>query len=70
MSLKLSLLAIHELLLVSIPGGAAPAPNEKVAVVTQLYQEFAWEALIGEPQLPGQELLEQPREALVRYFRG
>jgi hypothetical protein len=50
--------------------GSPAAPSEKVSVVSQLYQEFAWEAVIAEPQLSEQGLLDQPRAVLVRYFEG
>jgi hypothetical protein len=38
-----------------------------VAAVTRLYKDYAWEAVIEEPIVPG-SLLEQPRSVLARYF--
>lgn len=70
MSTRLLIFLLIEVLLATLLGGSPPAPSEKVRVVTQLYQEFAWEAVIAEPGLPEQGLLEQPREILVRYFES
>jgi hypothetical protein len=44
------------------------AQRTPVAVVAQLYRDFAWEALIDEPRWPGHSLVEQPRNVLARYF--
>lgn len=39
-----------------------------VQVVAQLYRDFAWEAVVEQPQWRGHELLNQPRTVLARYF--
>jgi hypothetical protein len=43
-----------------------PQPNAQVAIVTQLYRDFAWEAVLFQPDLPG--LFDQPRDVLEKYF--
>lgn len=39
-----------------------------VATVAQLYRDFAWEAVVEEPEWHGHDLMEQPRAILLRYF--
>lgn len=39
-----------------------------IQVVAQLYRDFAWEAIIDEPEWVGHDLLDQPRLVLERYF--
>lgn len=70
MSVRLLILLLIELGLAPLLVGSAPVPSEKVRVVSRLYQEFAWEAVIADPELPGQGLLDQPREVLARFFEG
>ncbi len=48
--------------------GQARAPTDAVATVAQLYRDFAWEAVVEEPDWRGHGLLEQPRSMLLRYF--
>lgn len=48
--------------------GAEPASNSPVATVVKLYKTYAWEAIIDEPELEGQGLLEQPKAELQKYF--
>jgi hypothetical protein len=50
-------------LAVSLPAGAS---DSAVSTVVRLYEEFAWEAVIVEPRLPG--LIDQPRAVLQKYF--
>jgi hypothetical protein len=50
------------------PARASSAQAGSTAVVVQLYRDFAWEAVFDEPVSPGRALLEQPRDALLRYF--
>ena len=45
-----------------------PAQKTATAVVAQLYRDFAWEAVVEEPDWPGHGLLDQPRSLLSRYF--
>jgi hypothetical protein len=45
-----------------------PAQTTPVQAVAQLYRDFAWEAVIDEPQWRGHELFQQPRPVLARYF--
>jgi hypothetical protein len=45
---------------------AAPPPPGPDAVVSQLYKDFAWEAVPDHAEKPG--LIEQPRAVLQRYF--
>lgn len=39
-----------------------------VQVVAQLYRDFAWEAVVDQPEWRGHELLNQSRTVLARYF--
>ncbi len=39
-----------------------------VGVVAQLYRDFAWEAVMDEPEWRGHSLMEQPQTVLARYF--
>ncbi len=49
---------------------AAPLQAQEggVAVVAQLYRDFAWEVVVAEPMWHGHYLLEQPRAVLERYL--
>jgi hypothetical protein len=48
---------------------AQRATSSSAAVtVVQLYRDFAWEAVVEEPEWPGHALLDQPRAILLRYF--
>jgi len=42
--------------------------SSAVATVAQLYRDFAWEAVVEEPEWRGHDLLDQPRAILLRYF--
>jgi hypothetical protein len=58
-------------LLVACASAAHGEPNTKsgaVQVVAQLYRDFAWEAIIDEPEWVGHDLLDQPRSVLEGYF--
>jgi hypothetical protein len=48
--------------------GHLSAQAGPVTVVAQLYRDFAWEAVVDEPDWRGHALLEQGRDVLVRYF--
>ena len=39
-----------------------------VATVAQLYRDFAWEAVVEDPEWHGHGLIDQPRAILRRYF--
>ena len=43
--------------------------DTSVGVVARLYHDFAWEVVIDEPR-PNDDLLDQPRAVLERYFTG
>jgi hypothetical protein len=45
---------------------AAPPPTGADAVVSQLYKDFAWEAVPDHAEKPG--FIDQPRAVLRRYF--
>jgi hypothetical protein len=47
---------------------APPGRTSAVNIVAQLYRDFAWEAVVQEPEWHGHGLLEQPRDVLARYF--
>ncbi len=52
-----------------LAGASALAAEETPAqVVTRLYRDFAWEAVIEEPVAAGKTLVEQPRDVLRRYL--
>ena len=48
--------------------GAPAEKVEMVGVVAQLYRDFAWEAVIDDPEWKGHSLLDQSRQTLERYF--
>src|SRR2546428_13926594 len=43
-------------------------PPSAVTTVAQLYRDFAWEAVVEEPEWSGHGLMDQPRAILLRYF--
>jgi hypothetical protein len=45
---------------------AQAAEPPSVAIVSQLYRDFAWEAVLAPPAAPG--LAQQPKSVLLRYF--
>lgn len=47
--------------------GESP-PSAAVATVTQLYHDYAWQAVIEEPPNAGVDLFDQPAPVLRRYF--
>jgi hypothetical protein len=52
-----------------LAGVSAFAAEETPAqVVTRVYRDFAWEAVIEEPVAAGKTLAEQPRDVLIRYL--
>jgi hypothetical protein len=59
-------------LLLSTAAVAAPAQRRPisgpVAIVAQLYRDFAWEVVVEEPSFGDHGLLDQPRSVLQRYF--
>ena len=57
--------AIAMMALAAFSAVRADEPPE-VAVVSRLYRDFAWEAVLAEPQAPG--LTDQPKAVLQRYF--
>jgi ABC-type transporter MlaC component len=58
---------LFAILAISISSLAAAAPPPGAdAVVSQLYKDFAWEAVPGHADKPG--LIDQPRAVLRRYF--
>ncbi len=46
--------------------GSSQQASPQAAIVAQLCQDFAWEAVLSEPSLPG--AMDQPRQVLERYF--
>jgi len=56
------------LLVVASPSLAAEQSDARVAVIANLYREFAWEAVISTPESGELGLLDQPRQVLQRYF--
>jgi hypothetical protein len=48
--------------------GPLRAQETGVALVAQLYREFAWEVVVEEPMWRGHAFIEQPRVALARYL--
>ena len=48
--------------------GQRARPSSAVLTVAQLYRDFAWEAVVEEPEWRGHDLLDQPRTVLARYF--
>lgn len=65
--MKTRILTATFLAVISSALGASSGPSA-VDVVTQLYRQFAWEAMIEAPQAPDHDLLEQPRAVLSQYF--
>lgn len=51
----------------AIPAAAEPMPPQ-VALVSKLYQDFAFEAVLEEPTTGYVLFSEQPRRVLLRYF--
>src|SRR5262245_51869826 len=50
-------------------GGAQPKPSAAVALVRQLYADFACEAVLEEPDCDARhQLMDQPRAVLSKYF--
>ncbi|RUL71066.1 DUF3828 domain-containing protein [Dyella choica] len=47
---------------------AEPVPNGAAATVTQVYRDYAWQAVIDEPANAGVDLFDQPAPVLGRYF--
>ena len=45
-----------------------PKPKEAVAAVAKLYRDYAWEAVVEEPNFDDAGLLEQSESVLARYF--
>jgi hypothetical protein len=45
-----------------------PLPVHAASTVVRLYQDYAWEAVIDEPQDTGQALFSQSADVLGRYF--
>ncbi len=56
--------------LLSCSRPAQPAEADAKDVVATLYRDFAWEAVIDEPRMADQALIDQPRPVLSRYFDG
>jgi hypothetical protein len=68
-TMKASALATTLLLAAASSVAAQRAqPSGAVARVAQLYRDFAWEAVVEEPEWRGHDLMEQPRAILLRYF--
>jgi hypothetical protein len=44
--------------------------NLPVATVVRLYRDYAWEAVVEEPNLLREELLSSPPDVLRKYFDG
>jgi hypothetical protein len=63
-----TLIILSALPAVLLPGHRPRAQARAVDTVAQLYRDFAWEAIVEEPQWPGHALLDQPRDVLLRYF--
>ncbi|GLQ90226.1 hypothetical protein [Dyella flagellata] len=47
---------------------AEPMPHGAAALVTQVYRDYAWQAIIEEPADAGADLFDQPPQVLGRYF--
>jgi hypothetical protein len=47
---------------------AAVLPSPQVAIVAKLYQDFAFEAVLEEPNSENALFIEQPRKVLLHYF--
>lgn len=55
--------------LASASGTQAATPvNGPVTLITTLYKNYAWEAVIEQPDLSSLDLFDQPRNVLARYF--
>ncbi len=59
---------LSALLALLAPARELRAQASPVAVVAQLYRDFAWEAIVHEPEWRDHALLEESREVLARYF--
>jgi hypothetical protein len=66
--MKVNLAHLIPLLLFSASISAWAADPTPVQVVTRLYCDFAWEALIEEPTPAGDTLIDQPKAVLERYL--
>jgi len=51
----------------SLPTQARKAPGTPVAVVVQLYQDYAWEVVVHNPN-SRTGLMDEPLDVLARYF--
>jgi hypothetical protein len=49
------------------PAVAATA-QDAVSLVARLYKDFAWQAIVSQPGLFGEDLSHQPKPVLERYF--
>jgi len=67
--MKARLFGVFLLATTSVVAPAQRRPiSGPVAVVAQLYRDFAWEAVVEEPNLDDHGLLDQSRAVLQRYF--
>ncbi len=66
--MKVSLAYLVTLLVLGSSTSAWSADETPVQVVTRLYRDFAWEAVIEEPVAVGETLVELPKPALQRYL--
>jgi len=66
MNAKTFIIQISILALFSI--ARAAIVSKPVQIVTELYHDFAWEAIIVEPKMASDNLLDQPRQVLDKYF--
>jgi hypothetical protein len=62
------LLVLAVSLNVAVTCTAAESLSPQVAIVTKLYQDFAFEAVLEEPTPENALFTEQPRQVLLRYF--
>jgi len=51
-----------------IAAAATKHIDERVALVAKIYRDYAWEAVIDEPDFQDRRLMQQPKEVLRRYF--
>ncbi|MGZ3237835.1 MAG: DUF3828 domain-containing protein [Burkholderiaceae bacterium] len=65
---KLKWIACLPVIFFSAVINAAPSDTSSVQVVAQLYRDFAWEAVIEEPNWDGHTLVELSRASLEKYF--
>ena len=56
------------LLVTCASASRADSGTTAVELVARLYRDFAWEAVIDEPEWRKHELLNQPQTVLARYF--